>query len=727
MGSVIRGASVWQVRAGLMTREIAEPTHAFAEIREQAIHPERERFQEIIQKSLDGKETKNQVDLCRWSVVRYLMSIDSKQFIQKIPSKVFVHMKTKGEILQLFFPLVSMIFLQVGCQTASHYRLKADGVAKTIIQEKQEQALGKTEAFSIERPSDILRRRLLIQQNLPHMGEASLGTDKLTPIEHWPEKGYPKATLSPDQIKSVEPGKPLKLSLMEALQIGARNSSEYQTRKEDIFRAALDLDLERNEFRSTFKGLLDGLISTNLKGEDTVTGIETTGSVDWSRKLKSGVEFSAALAIDLVKLLTQDRSSSLGLVVDATIAIPLLRGSGRHIVTEPLTQAERNVIYAIWEFERFKKTFAVSVAGDYLEVLRRFNEVENAAENYRNLIASTRRSRQLANAGRITEIEVDQSLQNELRARNRWVSAQELYKSRLDAFKRLIELPPDAEIGLDKSELDRLVGRASKLMPDIAHEGALNARTDIPPADEPIELVQPSREDAGPLEMDAPLAIRLGLENRLDLRVSLGQVYDAQRKVVVLADQLDAELTLFGSAVLGESRSIATAELDNAKLRADKGIYSALFTIDLPLERTAEQNDYRNGLISLERTVRDVQELEDGIKLAIRDRLREMVEARESLKIQAKAVNVAEKRVKSTSLFYEAGRAQVRDVLEAQEALINARNALTSAVVAYRIAELEFQRDTGLLQIDEKGLWQEYAPEEGGLENVGEDYRKETL
>ena len=612
-----------------------------------------------------------------------------------------------------------MLLLQVGCQP-SHYRLKADAVGKTIIQEKQKQALGKTEAFTIERPSDILRRRLLIQQNLPHAGEASLGTDKLRPIAHWPEKGYPKATLSPDQIKSLEPGKLLKLSLLEALQIGARNSFEYQTRKEDIFRAALDLDLERNEFRSTFGGLVDSLISTDLQGEDTVTGIETSGSVDWSRKLKSGVEFSAALAIDLVKLLTQDRSSSLGLVVDATIAIPLLRGSGKHIVTEPLTQAERNVIYAIWEFERFKKTFAVSAAGDYLDVLRRFNEVENAAENYRNLIASTRRSRQLANAGRITEIEVDQSLQNELRARNRWVSAQELYKSRLDAFKRSLGLPPDAEIDLDKSELDRLVARASKLMPDIAYEGVLNARGDIPPADESIELVQPSREDAGPLEIDGPLAIRLGLENRLDLRVSLGRVYDAQRKCVVLADQLGAELTLLGNATLGESRSITTAELDNVKLRADKGVYSALLTIDLPLERTAEQNAYRSGLISLERAVRDVQGLEDGIKLAIRDRLREMIEARESLKIQARAVNVAEKRVKSTSLFYEAGRAQVRDVLEAQESLINARNALTSAVVAYRVAELEFQRDTGLLQIDERGLWQEYAPEKGDFENVGE-------
>ena len=72
--------------------------------------------------------------------------------------------------------------------------------------------------------------------------------------------------------------------------------------------------------------------------------------------------------------------------------------------------------------------------------------------------------------------------------------------------------------------------------------------------------------------------------------------------------------------------------------------------------------------------------------------------------------------MKSTNMFYDAGRTQIRDVLEAQEALISAKNGLTSAAAAYRIAELEFQRDTGLLKIDEKGLWKEYIPE--GIKNV---------
>jgi outer membrane protein TolC len=70
-------------------------------------------------------------------------------------------------------------------------------------------------------------------------------------------------------------------------------------------------------------------------------------------------------------------------------------------------------------------------------------------------------------------------------------------------------------------------------------------------------------------------------------------------------------------------------------------------------------------------------------------------------------------------MFLDAGRAQIRDLLEAQDALLSAQNALTASVVSYRVAELAIQRDTGVLEVDEKGLWQEYSP--GGNQNVQEE------
>ena len=51
-------------------------------------------------------------------------------------------------------------------------------------------------------------------------------------------------------------------------------------------------------------------------------------------------------------------------------------------------------------------------------------------------------------------------------------------------------------------------------------------------------------------------------------------------------------------------------------------------------------------------------------------------------------------------------------MLESSEALLNAKNALASALVDYRISELELERDLGLLEVDEKGLWKETKPME---------------
>ncbi|MBW2623757.1 MAG: hypothetical protein JRD68_12695, partial [Deltaproteobacteria bacterium] len=257
-----------------------------------------------------------------------------------------------GSVLWLAMIASLLLLFLTGCATTTGHLRQADTAALNIIQQKQQQALGRAEEFEVERPSDILRRRLLIDQGLPYKGEASLGADKLKPIDHWPEKDTPEPAPSFDQALLVPPRTPLKLTLIQALQAGARNSPEYQSRKEDIFRAALDLDLKRDAFRFVLTGEVEGSYTLNKSGSaatGTMEGFETSGLAKIGRTLYNGTKFAASLAIDLVKLLTPGSSSSLGIVGDTSISIPLLRGSGRHIVTEPLTQAERNVVYAIYD------------------------------------------------------------------------------------------------------------------------------------------------------------------------------------------------------------------------------------------------------------------------------------------------------------------------------------------------------------------------------------------
>lgn len=605
---------------------------------------------------------------------------------------------------QLFPPrlflLVLTVLLMSSCADPQDYLKESNEVTYEIIKEKQDEALGKTEPFTIIPPSTTLREKLLIDQYLPVTHAASYGSDNLQPIENWPEITYPEKKPASDfHNPPWFSEEPLIINNLEALQIASRNSREYQAVKEDVFRTALALDLERDDFRHTYTGLLQTLFETDMSGDDSVSGLRASSTVGWSRKLESGIELMSALAIDLVKLLTLDRESSFGIFADASISIPLMRGAGKHIVTENLTQAERNTVYAIYRFERFKRSFAVNITSRFLLVLEQLEEVKTNEENYKNLILSAKRARRLADAGRLPEVEVDQAIQNALRARDRWYTTILNSEKRLDNFKILLGLPPDSMLQLDSDELEQL-----------SHLELITTETAA--ALDALSMKIPNRTEAYPFTLQESDMIDTALDNRLDLKISQGQVYDKQRGVAVAANGLLPEVTLLGSAQFGERRNLSSADSPNSQLRPEKGVYSALLNLDLPFERTSERNAFRNSIIDLERSIRQMQELEDQVKLDIRDRFRDLAETWERIKIQSQAVEVAKRRVVSTNLFLEAGRVQIRDLLEAQEALVQTKNSLTGALVDYRIAELELQRDMGVLTVSDTGLYQEFNPDQ---------------
>ena len=409
---------------------------------------------------------------------------------------------------------VAAVVVMIGGCTAAHYRTETDKVASDIIAKKQMDALGKKEPFTIEPAADTLRRRLLLNQKLPVAGPASYGSDKVPKIAHWPEKKTPPVAAGSDYpiTVPVADNESVKLTLLDTLQVAARNNRDYQSSKEDIFRATLNLELETHAFQTTFAGALQSLYTSDQSGGVPVGGFTNSATPSVTKMLENGAAVTANLALDLVKLLTGDRGSSLGILADATISIPLLRGSGRDIVTEPMTQAERNVVYSIWTFERFKRTLAVQVASEYLSVLQSLDQVKNEAENYRGLVTASRRARRLADAGRLSEIQVDQAKQSELSARNRWISTQQRYEQQLDSFRVTLGLPPDANVELDRAELDHLAEAAKDRMGENAKVEELDAaiQAQVPmAADTPVTLVPPSRTGGGPLEMDVQEAVKI--------------------------------------------------------------------------------------------------------------------------------------------------------------------------------------------------------------------------
>jgi len=55
----------------------------------------------------------------------------------------------------------------------------------------------------------------------------------------------------------------------------------------------------------------------------------------------------------------------------------------------------------------------------------------------------------------------------------------------------------------------------------------------------------------------------------------------------------------------------------------------------------------------------------------------------------------------------QAGRVTTRDLLESQDAFLDAQNNVTAALVDYAIAKLSFFRDIGVLQVRPDGMWEQ--------------------
>lgn len=451
------------------------------------------------------------------------------------------------------------------------------------------------------------------------------------------------------------------LSLTQAVAIATAQNRNYQTQKESLYLTALDLTLARHQFAQQWFGTIDA--SYNKDSTDESVG--SSLGAGFNQLLACGAQVSTSIAIDWARFLTGDPRTSLGSILSANVVLPLLRGSGREVVQENLTQAERNALYQIRSFNRYRKTFVVSIVDEYYSVLQLREEVNNAKNNYDMQVESKRRLDMYAEAGRVNRFDVDEAEQSMLRAENNWVAAQQRYEQALDEFKIILSQPTDSNIELDPNELEALK-TAGISEPNYTPE----------------------------------VAVETALARRLDLANSADMVDDAERKVMVAADNLGAELNLTGSASVDSTESTKVT-----RLQFQNGTYGLGLEADLPFDRKAERNAYREALITFTQQQRTYQNDVDQIKLEVRNAYRSLREQSEAYRIQKSSLELAEKRVESNEMLLDAGRITVRLLLDSQNALVEAQNNYTRALVSHTVTKLNFFSDIGVLQVRPDGMW----------------------
>ncbi len=471
------------------------------------------------------------------------------------------------------------------------------------------------------------------------------------------------------------------ISLNAALDLAFQHSKEYQAQKERLYLEALALTFDRYRYTPTFSANGSGDYQWDTTDQFVIDMQAMTGATAISTSestvarsnlgarylLKSGGAIALNLTNNFTRFLSGDVSEfSTGALI-GSFTQPLLRDFGSDIETEALLQAERDLLYQLRDFTRYRKEFAVQVASQYYVVLL---ARETANNNYAGLLAnnlSLEREQAFQAEGLTTLLEVGRLEQSALQADLRWARAITSYKRGLDNFKILIGLNAEDNIVLDDNEMV-LIAETGMDSPDV----------------------------------DLEQAIAMAVQTRLDLYTQLDQVQDAARRIELAADELDVALDLnFLVSVPGAADgSFGELEFENA-------VYSAGLDFDLPLDNKAQRNNYRRALIDYDLATRGYVLALDAVKIDVLRTWREMNEARKSYEISLRGVQINERRVEEAELRAEIGLGDIQDTVDSQNDLTSSRTELTSSIVSHNIAKLEFWRDVGLLYVGDNGQWEE--------------------
>ncbi len=194
--------------------------------------------------------------------------------------------------------------------------------------------------------------------------------DSLRTVAHVQKKDdQPELIPAPRPVEAAPtvPPNAFMLTIDQAMELAQLNSREFQTRREDLYLTALPVTRERFAFSAQYLAL--GQIIREGTGADIGAGkgerwqfASTTGV---GKLFSTGalllIGFANQTVIELNNPTTRRVTSNSGINLD--LFQPLLRGGGRAATLEPLTQVERNLLYEIRDYARFRKHYFQYMTG----------------------------------------------------------------------------------------------------------------------------------------------------------------------------------------------------------------------------------------------------------------------------------------------------------------------------------------------------------------------------
>ncbi len=551
------------------------------------------------------------------------------------PSEILMLSKTR----LLTTALIMFVSLVSGC-LPSWYAKQADRDAYGAISEGQVAALGKGNGFDIT----------------------------YTPVDC---DRYLKRTKD-ETDRDVDV-----LTLEGTLKVAFKNSREFQTRKETLYSSALSLaNLSRGWESILPNGQVNATAETlRTSGNGPEGGTDSTNryinadaNYSLTRRLVGGGLLALGASMDFASDFLGNDGTRVGSLVEGSFTQPLLRGAWRGLAFEDQHRRERDFLIDVYEFDRFRQTFAVSIMEDYYGVLTLKDQLENSRTNVDRLQTAYLVTQAMVQGGQLTRAQEDQAQQDLLNAQIGMERAILAYSNALDRFKITLGLPISQDLKLD-------------------YPGALKRL---------------NRTGPRPLPLAERMATSTSFITDTTLLRARATARDAEKDVEVAADDFNPQLDL-------ELRVSApgTDRAQPARIQTHHHTRSARLTLNYGLDQTGNRDAYRNAMIARDRSQRGLVEAEDTSTLNVRNSFRSLKQSGRSFDLQKRSVEIAKRRTALVAIQRRQGQATTRDVLEAEAALNASLNGLTTSLVNYTITRLQFLASLGMLSVDPDGTLNE--------------------
>lgn len=464
-------------------------------------------------------------------------------------------------------------------------------------------------------------------------------------------------------------------TLTDALGYAQQHRRAYQSAKEDLYLSALALTLERHLWTPQFSAGLRGVYGNFGEERDFDQATRFVADLSVAQRLPYGGEFTAAAVSTLIRDVKKSITASEGGTISLGLDIPLLRGAG-HVAQEDLIQIERSLTYAVRRFEGFRREQLVSVAQQYFSLLASKQAVLDSIVSLQSANDLLEREQAFQKIGTRNALDVARVETRVLSEENSLAGQRESFRAATDRFKILIGMPVAEPIGLDDIETIETI------------EAQLAAGK-YP------QLLAP------PAAADEQRAIEVAKQYRLDLLTQRDEIDDARRGVAIARNNLLPDLDWSSSLTFDTDPNHYNAgafEVARANWRSE-----VMLSIN---DRFRERNAYRTSLIDVRRAQRSYTDAEEQVVAEVLSAVNRIRLQDETVAIQRRNLELAADRQEQATYMWQKGKADNRDLVEAQQQFVDAQNALNGATTARWSALLEFRLATDTLRVDEDGVQQ---------------------